>query len=437
MNSCGIADLLLPFEQLAHPLEVPLVALVADPAFLVLPVRSDALLGLRVHLFGADLHFERRPTLADHRGVQRLVAVGPRHRDEVLDAARHRRPGVVDDPERGVAVLDRLGQDAQRDEVVDLVEVDLLLVELLPDAVETLDAAVDVRVGHLRFVELGGDGGLQLVDVALRHPAPGRDTRSQGLVRLRLEVPEAQLLELVFHQAHPEPVGDRRVDVQRLLGNLDPPLLRQVVERAHVVQPVGQLDDDDADVVDHRQQHLAEVLGLALLARRKRDGADLGDALDDVGDLRAKQLLDALDGGQGVFDDVMEQAGGHGHHVQAHIRKEIGHFQGVHHVGLPRMANLSLVLEGRKHVGPAKQLEVGIRVVAPDLLDHIFEANHAWWCLITKNEGSPRHHLMGACHRRLDLGFFGSLYWPGFGISGGPLRACNHVMMTGSFRQAS
>ena len=44
---------------------------------------------------------------------------------------------------------------------------------------------------------------------------------------------------------------------------------------------------------------------------------------------------------------------------------------------------------------------------------------------------------MGARQRRLDLGFLGSLYWPGFGISGGPLGACNHVMMTGSFRQAS
>src|SRR5207245_5095418 len=31
-----------------------------------------------------------------------------------------------------------------------------------------------------------------------------------------------------------------------------------------VVQAVGQLDDDHADVIDHRQEHLAEVLRLAL-----------------------------------------------------------------------------------------------------------------------------------------------------------------------------
>ena len=126
-----VADFLLLFEQLAHPLEVALVALVADAAFLVLPVRGDAFLGHPVHLDRPDLHLERHAVLADHRGVQRLVAVGPRHRDEVLDAARHRRPRLVDDAERGVAVLHAVGDDAQRDEVVDLLELDLLPLQLL------------------------------------------------------------------------------------------------------------------------------------------------------------------------------------------------------------------------------------------------------------------------------------------------------------------
>jgi hypothetical protein len=82
-----IPDLLLHLEQLAQPLEVALVAMIADAPFLVFPVRRNAFLGAAVHLLGADLHLEREPELADDRGVQRLVAVGPRHRDEVLDAA--------------------------------------------------------------------------------------------------------------------------------------------------------------------------------------------------------------------------------------------------------------------------------------------------------------------------------------------------------------
>ena len=151
------------------------------------------------------------------------------------------------------------------------------------------------------------------------------DLDAQRLVGLRLEVAERQLLELVLDLAHPEAVGDRRVDVARLLGDLDAALLGQVVERPHVVQPVGELHEDDADVVHHREQHLAEVLGLPLLARGERDGADLGHPFDHVGDLGPEQLLDALDGGQGVLDDVVEQAGGDGDRVELHVGEDVGH----------------------------------------------------------------------------------------------------------------
>ena len=65
---------------------------------------------------------------------------------------------------------------------------------------------------------------------------------------------------------------------------------RQVAERAHVVGAVGELDQDDADVARHREEHLAEVLGLLLLARGEVDLADLGDAVDQAGDLLAEEL---------------------------------------------------------------------------------------------------------------------------------------------------
>ena len=211
--------------------------------------------------------------------------------------------------------------------------------------------------------------------------ALGLDLRAQRLVRLRLEILERQLLELVLDLAHPEPVGDRRVDVERLLRDLDAPLFRQVLERPHVVEPVGELDEDDADVVHHRQQHLAEVLGLPLLARGERNGADLGDPLDDVGDFGAEQLGDTLGRGQRVFDDVVEQAGGDGHDVQFHVGQEIGDFERVNQVGLAGMADLPLVFERREDVRPPQQLEVGLGAVAPHFLQQRLESNHGRRCL--------------------------------------------------------
>ena len=51
----------LPFHQVAQPGDALIVGRRAFAAFLVLPVRGDALLGDAVHFLGADLHFERLP----------------------------------------------------------------------------------------------------------------------------------------------------------------------------------------------------------------------------------------------------------------------------------------------------------------------------------------------------------------------------------------
>ncbi len=150
----------------------------------------------------------------------------------------------------------------------------------------------------------------------------------------------------------------------------------QVVQRPHVVQAVGQLDHDDADVVHHGQQHLPEALGLPLLARRERHGPQLGHPLDDVRDLGAEQLLDAVDGRERVLDDVVQKPAGDGDRIEAHLGEDVGHLEGVDQVGLPRMAHLPLVLHGREDVGPAEQLDVGVRVGRPDLFDQVLEPNH-------------------------------------------------------------
>ena len=78
----------------------------------------------------------------------------------------------MDDAERGVAVAHRSGHDPQRDEIVDLLEIDLLL-ELLMDAEQALDPAVDLDDQDLRFLELRGDRLAELLDHSLGD-APSR-----------------------------------------------------------------------------------------------------------------------------------------------------------------------------------------------------------------------------------------------------------------------
>ena len=75
------------------------------------------------------------------------------------------------------------------------------------------------------------------------------------------------------------------------------------------MQAVGQLDQDDAHVARHGQQHLAEGLGLVFLARVELELVELGDAVDQFGD-RLAEALDQLGlGDAGVLDHVVQQRG--------------------------------------------------------------------------------------------------------------------------------
>ena len=54
------------------------------------------------------------------------------------------------------------------------------------------------------------------------------------------------------------------------------------------MQTICELDENDAHVLDHRQQHLTEVLGLFVLDAVELDATDLGDTLHQQSDVRAE-----------------------------------------------------------------------------------------------------------------------------------------------------
>ncbi len=142
-------------------------------------------------------------------------------------------------------------------------------------------------------------------------------------------------------------MGDRRVDLKRLARLLKLLLLGHRVDRAHVVQAVGELDQDDPHVACHRHHHLAVVLGLSLVARLESDPGQLRHAVDDLGDLLAEALAHLLQRGRGVLDRVVQQGRAQGLGVQAHPRADARHPDRVHDEVLARLASLGgMVLAG-------------------------------------------------------------------------------------------
>ena len=117
-------------------------------------------------------------------------------------------------------------------------------------------------------------------------------------------------------------------------------------ERAHVVQPVGQLHDDDANIVDHGEQHLAELSACRSSARRI-ELAQLGDAIHAARPLLRRNFCGSGRACRRCLPP--RRAAGRSRRqtcpccMSAEMR---GHQQRVDHVGLAGVALLALVTSG-------------------------------------------------------------------------------------------
>ncbi len=211
--------------------------------------------------------------------------------------------------------------------------------------------------------QLVAEDAPRLLHVPLAVGAPLRHHVLDLGVLARMQGGEGEVLQLPAHRFDAQPMRQGRVDLERLLGLLELLLLAQVAEGPHVVQPVGQLDEDDAHVVGHGDDHLADVLGLLLLDGAEGHLRQLGDPVDQEGHLVAELLADLLDGQLGVLHHVVQQSRGESGAVQTKIGADVGGADRMVDVRLSAGPQLVLVLRGGHVERADDQIAVEPRIV--------------------------------------------------------------------------
>ncbi len=361
-----VGDVPLPIDQLAQPGELCVVLLVDAAALLVAPVGRDADLRDAVHLVRSDLHLERLAVERHHRRMERLVEVVLGHGDVVVELPRDRPPERVDDAQCRIAIAHVVDQHAQRVQVVDLAELGALANHLSVDGVDVLGPSGDLGFDS-RFVERLAQHVHRPADEGLARASVRLQLSREGSILLGLEDLERQVLQLPLELPDAQPLGQRRVDLGGLARDALLLLDGQRAQRAHVVEPVSELDQDHADVVRHGQEHLADVLGLLLLVGEGAELGQLGDAVDQLGDLGAELLLEIVDRVVGVLRDVVEERRLDRCPVQTELGQDLRHGQWVGDVRLAADPSLQLVRTARERVGLVHLGQVRACVVAREL----------------------------------------------------------------------
>jgi len=123
------------------------------------------------------------------------------------------------------------------------------------------------------------------------------------------------------------------------------------------VAAVRQLDQDDAHIASHRQQHLAERFGLVFLAGVEFQLFQLGQAVHQFRDRRAKTLDQLRLGDAAVLDRIVQQGGHQGLCVQLPFGALLRHGDRMGDVGQAAVAYL------------AQMRFIGKAVGGPDVVD--------------------------------------------------------------------
>ena len=328
-------------------------------AGLVFPMGGKALFGDVVHAVGTNLDFNPTTLLRHQRNVKCLIAIGFRMVDPIAKPVGMRLVDLADgdiNPETFVhLVFARVGRenDAHGENVIDLVEGDVLVLHLAPDGVGRFHASLDF-VADAHAVEFAADGFGEVLEEFRALFLREREFAADVFVFLGMLEAETQVFEFRLDFVEAESIGEWRVDVKRFACDFVLLVGWLRLERAHIVESVADFDEDDADVVAHRQQQFFEVLGLCRSLFAEDSTADFRQSIDDLGDFRAENILDVLDGVVGVLDHVVKQCRADARRTKSHfLAGNLRHGDGMHDVRLARESSDSLVgltreVEGRR-----------------------------------------------------------------------------------------
>lgn len=137
------------------------------------------------------------------------------------------------------------------------------------------------------------------------------------------------------------------------------------------METVSELDQEHPDVFRHRDDHLADGLGLGALA--VLDLVEFGDAVDEHRDLVAELGGEVGQRIPRVLDRVVEQCGRDRPRSEAELREDLRDRERVRDVRLAALALLALVLLLGDRVGPLDDREVTLGVIRAHRADQVVE----------------------------------------------------------------
>ena len=144
-----------------------------------------------------------------------------------------------------------IDDDADGEEVIDSLEGTLLLLHLLPDAVDGLGAPLDVEL-QTRLRQSLADGLDKALDISITTLLGGTELVLDVIVGIVLKILQRQVLQLAFQLVKTQFVSQGSIEIGCLLADLHLLAMnsrRDIAYLSHQIDTVGYHDQDDTHVL--------------------------------------------------------------------------------------------------------------------------------------------------------------------------------------------
>ncbi len=119
---------------------------------------------------------------------------------------------------------------------------------------------------------------------------------------------ETQVFQLSFDSVESQTIRQRSVDVLRFSCNFKLFCGRHRTQSSHVMQPICNLYQDNANIFRHRQQKLSEIFCLRRCLFPKNTARNLRQTIYYLSDLLSEQIFYIFNCILGVFNYIMQQS---------------------------------------------------------------------------------------------------------------------------------
>ena len=109
------------------------------------------------------------------------------------------------------------------------------------------------------------------------------------------------------------------------------------------MQAIRQFDQNNPDILRHRQQHFAKVFGFGVLFGIKLDLINFADAIDQSGNIFTETELQVFFCSRGIFNNIVEQRRNNASAVKTHLRENRGHGNRVKNISFTTATALALM----------------------------------------------------------------------------------------------